>query len=57
MKEKFLDIGFIIKGLSSMKGIDEEFVPKFRFFQIKKSVINTMGDNSEKIMICFIDIS
>ena len=22
----------IIKGLSSMKGVDEEFVPKFRFF-------------------------
>jgi len=22
----------IIKGLPSMKGVDEEFVPKFRFF-------------------------
>ena len=32
MEEKVLDIGFIIKGLSSMKGIDEEFVPKFKFF-------------------------
>ena len=51
MKEKFLDIGFIIKSLSSMKGIDEEFLPKFMFFQIKKSFINTMGDNSEKIII------
>ena len=32
MEEKVLDIGFIIKGLSSMKGMDEEFVPKFKFF-------------------------
>ena len=40
-----------------MKNIDEEFVPKFKFFQIKKSIIKTMGDNQEKQMICFVDIS
>ena len=57
MKEQGLDIGMIIKGLSCMKNIDEEFVPKFKFFQIKKSEIKTMGDDAEKIMICFIDIS
>lgn len=48
MKEQFLDIGNIIKGLACMKNIDEEFVPKFKFFQIKKSMIKTMGDDQEK---------
>ena len=46
-----------------MKGIDDDFIPKFKFFKINKSVvkssINLKGitDNVEKKMICFIDIS
>ena len=46
-----------------MKGIDEEFIPKFKFFKINKSIvkssINLQGitDIVEKKMICFIDIS
>ena len=47
----------IIKGLSSMKGVDEEYVPKFRFFQIKLSNIKTPTNESNKVMICFVDIS
>ena len=40
-----------------MKGIDEEYVPKFKFFQIKKSLIKSANNEDEKVMICFIDIS
>ena len=39
MKEEVKDIGAIIRNLPSMKGIDEEYIPKFKFFQIKKSII------------------
>lgn len=35
------DIDVVIRGLQSMKGIDDEYVPKFKFFQIKKSEIKT----------------
>jgi len=51
------NIDQIIKGLPSMKGVDEEFVPKFRFFQIKLSTIKTNTNETAKIMICFVDIS
>ena len=44
----------IIKDLPSMMGINEEYLPKFKFFQFKKSMI--MG-NTKKFMLCFIDIS
>ena len=46
-----------------MKGIDEEFIPKFKFFKINKSIvkssINLQGitDVVEKKMICFIDLN
>jgi hypothetical protein len=39
-----------------MKGIDEEYVPKFKFFKINKSQVKGISD-TEKTMICFIDIS
>ena len=39
MKEEVKDIGAIIRNLPSMKGIDDEYIPKFKFFQIKKSMI------------------
>ena len=57
MKEEVKDIGAIIKNLPSMKGIDDEYIPKFKFFQIKKSKLKISGDENEKSMICFIDIS
>jgi len=40
-----------------MKGVDDEFIPKFRFFQIKISNIKTNANESAKVMVCFIDIS
>jgi signal transduction histidine kinase len=46
-----------------MKGIDEEFIPKFKFFKINKSTVKSSmdihgyTDLTEKKMICFIDIS
>lgn len=40
-----------------MKGIDDEYIPKFKFFQIKKSEIKTAQSEDRKLMICFIDIS
>ena len=40
-----------------MKGIDEEFIPKFKFLQIKKSMIKSLEKGQEKTMLCFIDIS
>jgi len=40
-----------------MKGVDEEYVPKFRFFQIKSSNIKTPTNEGNKVMICFVDIS
>ena len=32
MKENFQDIGVVIKGLPCMKNIDDEYIPKFKFF-------------------------
>ena len=30
-----------IKGLKCMEGIDEEFIPKFKFFKINKSIFKS----------------
>lgn len=53
------DIVKVIKNLQSMKDIDEEYIPKFKFFQIKKSKIKDISSSKSdtKTMICFIDIS
>ena len=40
-ESKNLDV--IIRGLPSMKGIDEEYVPKFKFLQVKKSYIKSFN--------------
>ena len=40
-----------------MKNIDDEYVPKFKFFQIKRSFIKSPDKKDNKIMLCFIDIS
>ena len=45
-----------IKNLSCMRGIDEEFIPKFKFFKINKSLVRGAGE-VDKTMICFVDIS
>ena len=59
MVDASYDIGKIIKNLQSMREIDEEFIPKFKFFQIKKSIIKGISSSlsDSKTMICFIDIS
>ena len=33
------NIDIIVKNLPSMKNMDEEYIPKFKFIQIKKSFI------------------
>ena len=35
------NIDQIIKNLQCMKGIDEEFIPKFKFFKINKSIVKS----------------
>lgn len=50
------NIDQIIKNLSCMRGIDEEFIPKFKFFKINKSQVRGAGE-ADKTMICFVDIS
>ena len=59
MVDDSYDIGKIIKNLQSMKDIDEEYIPKFKFYQIKKSKIKDISSSKSdtKTMICFIDIS
>ena len=59
------NLELIIRNLPCMKGIDEEFVPTFKYFKINKSKItftNRYSDSDEnkvqeRTMICFIDIS
>jgi hypothetical protein len=47
----------VIKNISAMKNIDDEYIPKFKFFQIKRSFIKSPDKTDSKVMICFIDIS
>ena len=51
------NIDVIIRNLPSMKNIDEEYIPKFKFIQIKKSYIKSFDGNIDRVMLCFIDIS
>ena len=51
------NIDVIIKGLPSMKNIDEEYIPKFKFVQVKKSYIRSYTSDIDRVMLCFIDIS
>jgi hypothetical protein len=37
------NIEMVIRGLQSMKGIDDEYLPKFKFFQIKKSLVKVFA--------------
>lgn len=57
MNEEGKNIDRIIKGLTCMKGIDEEFIPKFKFIQIKKSMIKSFDGQATKVMLSFNDIS
>lgn len=52
-----LTLDMIIKNLPSMKNIDDEYIPKFKFFQIKRSFVKGATRLENKTMICFIDIS
>lgn len=46
----------IVKGLPSMRGIDEDYIPQFKFIQFKKSEIKN-ADDQDRLMLCFTDIS
>jgi signal transduction histidine kinase len=51
------NIDLIIKGLPSMENIDDEYIPSFKFIQIKKSYIKSHDVKADRVMLCFIDIS
>jgi signal transduction histidine kinase len=40
-----------------MRGIEEEFVPKFKFFTFKKSIIKDHSNSKDQVMLSFSDIS
>ena len=40
-----------------MRGIDDEYIPKFKFFQFKKSLIKDRVEGKDQIMLYFSDIS
>ena len=47
-----------IRSLKCMRGIDEEFIPTFKFFQFKKSNIkDPTAGLADQTMLCFNDIS
>ena len=52
-----MNLNMIIKNLPNMRGIDDEYVPQFKFFQVKRSYIKQANGKNDKQMICFIDIS
>ena len=39
MNDETKNLDQVIAGLKCMRGIDEEFIPKFKFFTFKKSLI------------------
>jgi len=43
MVEQNKNLDLIIKNLPSMRGIDDEYIPKFKFLQIKKSLIKSFN--------------
>ena len=47
----------IIANLPCMRDIDKDFLPEYKFIQIKKSTIKTPRGEKDKEMICFMDIS
>jgi signal transduction histidine kinase len=57
MSEESKNLDVVIKGLSCMRGIKDDFVPSFKFFQFKKALIRDRSTNQEQIMLCFSDIS
>ena len=46
-----------IANLACMRDIDKEFLPEFKFIQIKKSTIRTPKNHKDKEMVCFMDVS
>jgi signal transduction histidine kinase len=40
-----------------MKGIEDDFIPKFSFFQFKKCRVYDNSNQNYKFMLCFTDIS
>jgi len=52
-----MNLDNVIKSLSCMRNIDEEFIPSFKFFQFKKSYIRDLEKKTEYVMLCFSDIS
>ena len=58
MVEETSNLDLIIQNLKCMYGIDSEFVPSFKFFQFKKSIIrSSIGSQEDQVMLCFSDIS
>ena len=47
----------LFSGLRCMKGLDAQYIPKFKFFQFKKCKVYDRSSNNYKFMLCFNDIS
>jgi hypothetical protein len=57
VKGAITDLDKVIRGLRCMKGIDDDYIPDFKFFQFKKSFVKDLTNDHERIMLTFNDIS
>ena len=47
----------LIRYLKCMRGVDEEYIPTFKFFQFRKSLIKDIFTKEDQVMMMFSDIS
>lgn len=47
----------VIKNVRCLKGIQEDYIPTFKFFQFKKSFVKDINSDHERVMLTFNDIS
>jgi len=59
MNEETKNLDAVIANLKCMRGIDEEYIPKFKFFTFKRSLIKDASGkkDQDQVMLCFSDIS
>jgi len=56
--EDSLKFGAALRTIKIFQGVDDEYMPKFRYIQFKKSIIHqTVANEPHKVMLCFYDIS
>ena len=57
MNDESKNLDMIISGLKCMRGIDDDYIPKFKFFQFKKSLLKDKEEGNDHVMLCFSDLS